>query len=83
MYTNILIAFNVHLSSIENPNLRKIVSTDYPDFSNNYEENDFEEGNVKYEKIEDDHRDRSQQDMPPTETEPNGRSNYEYEVQDY
>lgn len=65
--------------------------TDYPDFSNNYEENDFPDGGVKYEKNEEDRErqalERAQQiDIPPsndTERETNGRNNYEYEVQDY
>ncbi|XP_046664125.1 U1 small nuclear ribonucleoprotein 70 kDa-like [Homalodisca vitripennis] len=64
---------------------------DYPDFGNNYDEHDFEEGTVKFEKSEEDrerqHMERLQQnDIPPSnemERESNGRNNYEYEVQDY
>ncbi|KAG8291839.1 U1 small nuclear ribonucleoprotein 70 kDa [Homalodisca vitripennis] len=63
----------------------------YPDFGNNYDEHDFEEGTVKFEKSEEDrerqHMERLQQnDIPPSnemERESNGRNNYEYEVQDY
>lgn len=68
---------------------------DYPDFSNNYEENDFPDGGVKYEKSEEDRerqllereRERAKEnEVPPSnemERETNGRNNYEYEVQDY
>jgi hypothetical protein len=63
--------------------------TDYPDYSNNYDEHDFEEGNVKYEKTEEDRERQGERqqpnDIPPNEAdrEHNGRGNYEYEVQDY
>lgn len=56
--------------------------TDYPDYSNNYDEPDFEEGNVKYEKTEEERERQVASDIPAND-EHNGRGNYEYEVQDY
>lgn len=53
--------------------------TDYPDYSqNNYDEAEYDENMVKYEKDEDDGGQRNM----AIDREPNGRSNYEYE-EDY